>query len=238
MGKQTVAPTTNNQRNHMRYLKLIAAATMAIAAITAATATAALAAQAGGFLPKTTFIGTSEKGGKLETAAASITCAKANILSGTMETDSHGTVDIHYEKCTAFGLPANSLGDASEVILGLSLWLYCRDSTTGAPLMWIEPSSPVHIEVPALGQLLLVTGGILGKITPEKGPTLKTKIAFEGEKGKAKPTSCIGMDGKTKTVNQTAELNENKKPEGSNFKGEATIEASDKKTEVEIMNGI
>jgi hypothetical protein len=229
------ANNKNNQRNHMRYLKLIAAATMAIAAITATTATAALAAQAEGFLPLTTFTGTSAKGGNLETAAAKIECAKASILSGTMETDSHGTVDIHYEGCKAFFFAANSLGDASGVILGLSLWLLCLiEPKTLVYGIWIEPSSPVHIEIPGAGQLLSVTGGIIGKITANAKSPKKT-IVFEGEKGKAKPTSCTGMDGKTKTVNQTSELNENKKPEGSNFKGEATIEGA---KEVEIMDGI
>jgi hypothetical protein len=222
----------------MRYLKLIAAATMAIAAITAATATAALAAQAEGFLPQTNFIGESAKGVTFETASATLICKKASILSGTMATDSHGTVDIHYEQCTAFGFPANSLGDASGVILGLSLWLLCLiEPKTLEFGIWIEPVSPVHIEIPGVGQLLLVTGGIIGKIVSNK-KALKQTIKFEGEKGKPKPTSCTGTDGKTKTANQTSELNENKKPEGMNLKGDATQEASDKKTEVEIMDGI
>ena len=222
----------------MRQLKLIAVAVMALAAI-ASTAATAYGAQAEGFLPKLPgfFIGSGGEG-KLETlAGTSIVCKATNILSGTMETDSHGTVDVHYTGCKALGaFAANSKGDGAEVILAPSLWLLCliEPKVYGE---WIEPRETVIVEVKAAGAKLAVTGGVIGKIT-ENAKSLKKSISFKATKGDSEPKTCTGMDGKTKTVNQTTELNANKKPESSGLTGSATIEAENKTTEVEIMPGI
>jgi len=224
----------------MRQLKLIAAAVMALAAITSIAASTASGAQAEGFLPKLAgfFIGEG-KGGKLESlAGTTLTCTATKIDEGSMETDSHGTVNIHYTGCKALGaFAANSKGDAAETILAPSSWLLCLiNSATLEYGIWLEPVGTVIIEVKAAGAKLAVTGGVIGKIVENKKSLQKT-LEFKGTKGDPEPKTCTGMDGKVKTVNGTIELNENKKPETGDVVCVEIVFAADKKTEVEIMDG-
>jgi hypothetical protein len=218
----------------MRHLKLIALAVLALTAITATTATSALGAQAEGFLPTTKFIGEG-KGGKLETLGKKqTTCTGTKILSGTMETDSHGTIDIHLTGCTAFGIfQANSLGDSAGTILSINLWLLCLMNSLGLGYgIWIEPATPTHIE--AGGILITSQGGIIGEIAPN-AKSLKKTMTFSESNGDS-IRSCTGTKGETKNSNAT--LTEDKgKPESAGLSGQATIEAEDKTTETEIMDG-
>jgi len=225
----------------MRQLKLFAVAVMAFAAITAATASTVFGARAEGFLPKLAgfFIG-SGTGGTLEALGGlSVSCTATSILEGTMETDSHGTVGIHYTGCKALGaFAANSKGDAAGTVLVPSIWLLCLIATKTLEYgIWIEPVGTVIIEVPAAGAKLSKTGGGIARIVENK-LSLKKTLTFKGTKGDTEPKTCTGTDGKIKTANQTIELNENKKPESEALTGSLTIEAENKKTEVEIMDGI
>jgi hypothetical protein len=219
----------------MKHIKLIAAAIMALAAITATTAATAYANQAEGFLPTTSFIGTG-KGGSLATLGGKeIKCTGTNILSGTMETDSHGVVDIHFTGCTAFGIfTANSLGDSSGTILSVNLYLICLIEPKKLEFgIFLEPKTPVHIE--AGGILVTVQGGLIGTITPNaKG--LKKTVSFKQKGGDTTPTSCTGTDGKTKTANQTT-TEDKGTPSSSALEGSATVESQSGLTEIELMDG-
>jgi hypothetical protein len=218
----------------MKHIKLIAAAIMALAAITATTASSAYANEAEGLLLKSNFIGKGLGGKLLTLSGKEIKCETTNILSGTMETDSHGTVDIHFEKCKAFGVfSAKSLGDAEGVILSINLWLICLiEPKTLVFGIWIEPATPVHIE--AAGILVTVQGGLIGKITPNGKSKTKT-VTFEQAGGDTKIPSCTGTDGKTKTANQTT-TEDKGTPNSSALEGTATLEASPAK-ELELMDG-
>jgi hypothetical protein len=214
---------------------MIVVAVMALAAITAMTAAAAVAEP--GFLPKSNFIGKGTGGKLVTTNKGTIECGGVNILSGVMETDSHGTADIHYEKCKAFGLfAAKSLGDASETILAPgSVWLLCLiEPKTLVWGLWVEvnPASPVHVE--AGGKLVEVKGGIIGKITENK-KSLTKKLEFKQKASLSDPSECTGTDGKVKKANQLTQ-EDGKAPETSALEGNATVEAEDKKTEMEIMD--
>jgi hypothetical protein len=199
------------------------------------TANETIPGQAGGLLPeKTNFAGTGKTNKIVALGGTEIKCEATNILSGTMETDHHGTVDIHFEKCKAFGLfEANSLGDKAGVILSVDLWLLCLITpTTLVWGIWLEPAKPLHLET--AGKLLTIKGGLIGKIVGNS-KSLKKTITFTQKAGDTATTSCVGMDGKTKTANQTIEEDKGK-PESSALEGEATTEAEDKKTELEIMD--
>jgi hypothetical protein len=213
----------------MRQLKLITAAIAVLAALTALTAASAFAEE--GFLPTTNFVG-SGTGGKLQALGSlEITCTKTSILSGVMTNDKSGTVDVHYSGCSAFGFPANSLGDASGVILAPSNWELCLlNSTTLEFAIFLAPKAAVHIEVPLFGALIIVNGGVWGKITPNTKGKTKT-ISFSETSGDPAIASCGG-----KASTQTAEENENGKKEMSGLNGSATVEAENKTTEIEIMD--
>ncbi len=220
----------------MKHLKLIALAVMALAAITATTETAALGAQAEGFLPgATNFIG-SGSGGKTETLGGKATsCTKTSILSGTMESDSHGKMDIHFSGCTAFGIfSANSLGDSAGTVLAISLWLLCLIEPKALKYgIWIELATPTHIE--AGGILVTVQGGIIGEIGAN-ARSLKKTSKFAETKGDPTVKSCTGVDGKTKTASQTY-TEDGGTASSSGLQEEITIEPENKTTEIEIMDG-
>jgi hypothetical protein len=219
----------------MKHIKLIAAAIMALAAITATTASSAYA-KAEGLLPeKTNFIGSGTGGKVLTLGGKELKCGKTNILSGTMETDSHGTIDIHFTECKAFGIfAANSLGDTSGTVLAVMLWLLCLIEPKKLEFgIWGEPATPVHME--AGGILTTLQGGLIAKIAANP-LSLKKTITFEQAGGDPKPTSCIGTGLETKKANQT--LTEDKgKAESSAYEGSATLEAANKTTEMELMDG-
>jgi hypothetical protein len=222
---------TRPKGTRMRYLKLIAAAVIALAAITTTAATA-YGNQAEGFLPTTKFLGTSKVGTITTLAGKEIKCTRANVLSGSLETDSHGTLDIHFEECTAFGIfAANSLGDNTGVILEVVLLLLCLIEPKKLLFgIWIEPATPVHVE--AAGILTTLQGGIIGTITPNANGLHKT-ITFKQKGGDPEPTTCTGTKGETKTANAT--LAEDKgKPESHGFAGEFNLEFS---TAIELMDG-
>jgi hypothetical protein len=213
----------------MRHLKLIAAAVTALAAIFAIAAGAASAEP--GFLPAQNFKG-SGAGGSLNTLGGlfSITCTGTNVLSGVMTTDSKGTADIHFTGCTALGAAVNSLADSAGVILAPSNWELClineKELKWG---VWLEPTSPVHINLP-LSELTVVVGGVIGEITPNELSEAK-KLKFTGKGGDPTPSTCGG-----KTANQTSEKNESKTKEMSALTGEATLESETKGNTIQIMD--
>jgi hypothetical protein len=215
-----------------RYLGLIAAAAVALVAITA---TAAAASQAGGFLPTTNFIGSSSGGRFVFAGGAEIKCNAMSILSGTMETDSHGTIDIHYEGCVTVPFTLTTLGDKSGVLLVPSLWLLCLiEPKTLAWGLWIEPDTPVHIE--GFAGLKSLKGGVIARIIGN-AKSLKKTLEFNQSGGFSTPNTCTGMDGKVKTANLSIQEDASKESNSLAFEGKATIESETKKTEVEIMDG-
>jgi hypothetical protein len=222
----------------MRHLRRFTVAIMALAAITAttaATAATAYANQAEGLLPaKTNFIGTG-KGGKLLTLGGKEIKCEADSVTGSPETDSHGTGTITYEKCKAFGIfGINSLGDSSGTILIPGSGLLCLIEPKKLEFgIFTEPTAPIHLE--AAGILVTLQGSYISSITPNVLSLRKTLTSTQ-KGGDLTVTSCTGVDGKIKTANLT--LTEDKgTPESAALELTATEEAADKKTEGEIMDG-
>jgi len=200
----------------MKLIGLMLLAVFALGAVAAATASAEA-----GFLPtpKTA----TALGGKsvLETVGkGNITCTSLDDSTITMENDKHGTATLHWLGCKAEGLlPANSLGDKSEEILAQVLFLVCLDPTTAKNELVDtfgiigEVVGKLHLEVPSVGVLQIVTGAALGAIlTTGKGKLWV--IEFNGSVGAQTITDC-----KQGTVtilhNLLSETNENKKPEAA-----------------------
>jgi hypothetical protein len=177
----------------MKRFKPIGLLLLAIFALTAFAASTASAEE--GFLPK------QEKGNllggesKLEAEGApAIICKKLDESKFTFTSDKHGSGTVHWLECKASVFPANSLGDASEVILVATELLVCLDPKNAEGKLLANfgvagEVSGVHLEVPALGVLVEVNGRALGTIEGVKAKLFGSK--FEGEKGKQTVTECL-----------------------------------------------
>jgi hypothetical protein len=202
---------------------------MAIAAIAASTAQAEE-----GALPTTTFTGKSG-GGTLETLKEEkITCSATNILEGVMTSDSQGKVaSVHVTGCkatTAFGnFALNSLGDEKEVVLATNL-LGSICLNAGIFYLFFEYPA-VHIEVPTIGDLWILSGSRIAEIVAKAGEKRKTvEIKFKQMRGDPEPKECTGADGKLKTAKMTVELGTTKTDDA--LLGSGTAEGA---SEIELM---
>jgi hypothetical protein len=150
----------------MKRFRIMGLALLALLALGAFAANAAFAAEEG-FLPITT-VGTGEGGtAKLENT-----------------NNEKATATIHFTGCKANGVvPANSLGDASEVILSKVNVTVCL--VESAKLVFglvIEPTATEHIEIPAIGALALVKGIVIARNTgANKGKEFT--FSLKGSKG-------------------------------------------------------
>ncbi len=195
----------------MRQLTLTLTVILAIAAITAATASAEI-----GFLPTTTFTG---KGGAkvdVSLAGTEIACKANTVLGGTMTNDKEGKIEsIHFSGCKALGVfEANSLNDTAGIILVTNLTYtlcFINKSTLDMGIVLHFPAAGVHVEIPAAKTLSLITGSLIGLITPDAKRAKVFTIKF-GKSATTKDqefTKCEG--GKTEVL--LTETNESKKPE-------------------------
>jgi hypothetical protein len=168
----------------MRGIKLIGAVMMALmlTVVVSATASAALPE----FLPGTAGTKATAKSGKATLAikgGSTITCKASEVTKGNGELLGTKTAlaVIDFTGCTAFGLPANSLGDLKEVILAhveLTLCYIKKATHVGV----IFETLPVHIEIPSTKLLVTVTGSFVGLIEPinKKTATYTLNIAQAG----------------------------------------------------------
>ncbi len=199
----------------MQRFKLVLAAVLAIAAITAITAATASAAEMG-FLPTTTFTGEGGAGKLLTLMGTEIACGANTLKEGSMTNDKEGKIGhIDFTKCKALKtFAANSLNDAAETVLVDNVTYnvcFINKSTLDIGVMLHIPSPGVHIEVTAAKTLFLITGWVLGLLTPDVTPTTAYELKF-GQSTTTKDqefTKCEG--GKTEVL--LTEVNENKKPE-------------------------
>jgi hypothetical protein len=171
----------------MRKVKLVTAALVAMAAFAAVIAASASAEL--GFFPHTiTFTGTS--GASILGTAGGLTmqCSNDKLSGGAFENDKEGTIkDIDFEGCKLLGLFAvNTPGDASGVIL-----IHEATFTVGfinkAKLdMGISvhlPAGGITLEVPAAKSTTVVTGSVIGLVSPD-GSKVKTEtLTFEAHSG-------------------------------------------------------
>jgi hypothetical protein len=200
----------------MKLFSLMLLAVFALGAFAAATASAEE-----GFLPtpKTATL----LGGKsiLETTSkTSITCTSLDDSTITWENDKHGKATLQWLGCKAEGIFGfNSLGDKAEDILAEVLFLVCLDPTNAAGTLIdnfgiiAEVVGKLHLEVPAVGELLIVTGGALGAILTT-GKAKLWVIEFNGAAGAQTVTDC--KQGTTTILHSLkVETNENGKPDAA-----------------------
>jgi len=208
-----------------RSMKIGIGTLVAVLAITALTALSASAEE--GFLPllskETTW-----SSGKLileSTGGWSYLC-KSSEGKGTFATDKHFTIEMHFNECTSAGIAMNSLGDKAGVVLFTALALVCLKPTNakGEVLsafgIFIElPAGGVHLEVPAIGQLLLLAGTYIGEVLTT-GPAKTYVVDITGKAGKQNAVECKeGLTSKKGSL--LSENNENKKPEAASVNMES-----------------
>jgi hypothetical protein len=166
----------------MKHLRIIGLAVLVFGALAASTARA----EEGIFIPPNTVTGSGEGGtATLETPnKEQVSCTKVAILELIFTTAQKATANLHFEKCLAEGaLPANSLGDASGIILSKVNVLVClvEPNALVFGLLIAAITSPEHIEVPAVGQLVLVKGAVIAKsASANEGKEFKYSLKDKG----------------------------------------------------------
>jgi hypothetical protein len=176
----------------MRIFKLIGVLVCAVA-ISAIAVTAASAATLPG-VAGTSITGGSEKATLQVKGGASITC-KVSTASGEVLGTSSALAIIDFDTCTTAGLPVNSLGDTSGLIL-VHVEIFECPSNAGILILTVLP---LHLEVPSTKLLLLIEGSALG--TVETGVKKSTfSLTVTQKEGKNTVETC----GKEKLVLSTS----------------------------------
>jgi hypothetical protein len=225
----------------MKQVRIIGLMLLSLLALGAFAASAALAEE--GVLPQpATFTG---EGGvaKLETLSKTkIECKKVDILEGKFlvapepNPDQHGLAVLHFSGCKAEGFfPANTLGDGPEIILVPILFLICLVEPVKLVFgILILPEETVHIEVPSLGQLVLVKGAVIAELEGAglKGKEFKYKLS--GKEGHQEAALKCTINGKEfkhtyESANDKEAKDEHTSQEAKftiNFAKEVTLEDS------------
>jgi hypothetical protein len=169
----------------MRTFKLAGALIAALALLAVAAATASAEEVLWKWLPGKageTFKGGSGKATWQEKGGAAVTCKKSETKAKEGELLEEGATEgkdailglafIHFSGCTAFGVPINSLGDSGGIILVHVEIHDCLIAANHFGLL-IKPL-PIHLEVPLVGQLKVVTGDFIALIEPAGATPTKT----------------------------------------------------------------
>jgi hypothetical protein len=223
----------------MKRLRIIGLALLALFALGAVSAATASAEE--GFLPlklkKIQVLGSKVL---LQTSgAAAIHCLKLT-GTGAFTTDSHGTGTLDFDECEVFGtgFAVYSLGDKKTtvvkeaLILSEVLFLICLiDSAKLLFGIFIEPTATAHLHVEALGDLVEVTGGIIGHILTTKGKLFV--VDFTGLKGAGSVAACKDEAGIEKKWSLSSKLDPNKAELASEFATNGLIQFEE---EVELMD--
>jgi hypothetical protein len=195
----------------MRIFKLIGALVVVLAFSAMAVATAGAAETLWKWLPgsaKETFKGTQTIAtGKLQIkGGATVECKGGSILLTAKELpgepssellEKEATLElamIHFTKCKALGLPANSLGDASEVILVHAELHNCMISIAKKEFGLLILPLPVHIEVPSVKALISVLekGLFIAKLDSEKESKVNFLLTAKQKEGLQGIEKCEG----------------------------------------------
>jgi hypothetical protein len=223
----------------MKKVRIIGLMLLAMLALGAFGASMASAEE--GLLPQQGEKASSAEGGEAKLATPgglSITCTKLSLLEIKFlkASDIHAIGNLHFSGCKALGLfAATSLDDLKEpgvILAPKALLLICL--VTSGTLVFgvlILPEAPVHIEIPAVGELVVVEGAAIGTLTPNTGKELK--VTLKGTKGVQETSNECTIAGKTLKYSLTSEQNENGKKEASSETATATIKFAET---VELMD--
>jgi hypothetical protein len=223
----------------MTKLRIIGLMLLAMLALGAFAASMASAEE--GLLPQQGTKAASGEGGTatLETGGGlSIKCTKLSILEILFlkASDIHAIGNLHFSGCKALGLFAlTSLDDLKEpgvLLVPKALFLVCL--VTSGTLVFgvlILPEAPVHVEIPAVGELVILEGALIGTLTPNTGKELN--VTLKGTKGVQETSKECTIAGKTFKYSLTFEQNENGKKEATSESATATIKFAET---VELMD--
>lgn len=184
----------------MKQLKLVLLSLFAVSALGAFLASSAFAAS---ILPGAVGTKLTSKSGaaELETVTGGKIKCPSSTGSGEITTkEKAALLLLEFKECTTLGLPVNSLGDKSGIILVHVEAEACNISATQVGLL-LE-ILPVHLEVPIAGVLQIITGDQVVPIeTAKDATTLNVTVAQT--KGKPAVTGCEGkVEHYTSTENE------------------------------------
>jgi hypothetical protein len=183
----------------MRTFKLIGALVLVLAFSAIGVASASAAETLWPWLPgsaKETFTGKSGVATLQMDGGAAITCAKSvTLLAGSELTENAAKLwlaTIHFEGCkeSIFGQPVNSLGDASGVIL-VHIVLHNCMIAKGDFGVLVKPLL-THLEIPNLGQLIVVQGSFVGRIKALVGDKKHFELEITQKGGLQTIEKCEG----------------------------------------------
>jgi len=204
----------------MRWLVTMGFTILALCASGAITTTSTFAEE--GFLPLSFKEAKVESRKTVLTGAGgiAISCTEIDLTKSLIKFANikHATGTLHFAKCTAAGLPINSLGDSKEQILMPVEILVCLEPTGAFSTFGIAIEvSKIHLEVPSIGFLTELNGRVIGAISAKPGEALKEfKTVFNIVKESKKQEVIACKEGKAeKTHTLTLEQNHSGKPEGA-----------------------
>jgi hypothetical protein len=160
-----------------------------------------------GFLPTASFSGISASGALATTHGLEIKCTEDTVTGGLMKNDKEGTIGgIAFKGCKALGaFSAQTGGDPTGTILiglpSFTVGIINKSSLTMG--MAIHLSGPLFIEIPAAKSTIVVTGSVIGALTPVAKKSNSFTLAFKGEKGKQAITKFEGGAEETLTAIQS-----------------------------------
>jgi hypothetical protein len=193
---------TEKEQYYMRVMKMIGALLLVVAFAAIGTATASAAETLWKMLPGTkgtTFTGKSGKATLQIKGSGSITCPSSSTTNGELtEEQTLALATIEFIKCTIGGLPINSLGDGSGIIL---VHLEIHDCTISAGKAGILIKIlPLHLEIPSTKLLLSVEGSLITELTPNKTKSKTFSLIVEQKEGKQAIEKCEGGSALTLTT--------------------------------------
>lgn len=219
----------------MKRLRIIGTALLALFALGAFAASMASAEE--GLLPNATSSGEGGAGTLETTNKEKISCTKVSILEAKFleKSDQHGTANLHFTGCKAENIvAANSLGDASEVILSKVLFLVCLVEPVKLVFgLLIQPLETEHIEIPFTKELALVKGAVIAELEGAGLAGKEFKYKLEGKEGKQTAALKCEINGK-EFKHSFESVNDKKTPDfAASEKAKFTLKFTQ---EVELMD--
>jgi hypothetical protein len=146
-----------------------------------------------------TFTGKSGKATFQIKGGSSLTCPSSTSTSGEVTEEQTLELEVvEYIKCTFGGLPVNSLGDASGVVL---IHYELHNCTISAGLSgWLRKMLPLHLEIPSTKLLITEEGSDIGQFTPNKKASKTFSLIVEQKEGKQSIEKCEGGTAQTRST--------------------------------------
>jgi hypothetical protein len=192
----------------MKRFRIIGLALLALFALGAFAASMAFAEE--GVLPlkvKTVNI-LAKKTTLQNTAKETVQCDELK-GSGSFTTDSHGTATLDFNGCESGGFLVWSLGEVVPKVLAEALilmpvaFLICLINSEKLTFgLFVELTSPVHVDNTSIGILTILEGALIGEILTVKGKLFV--IDFVGKEGKQNITECKDEKGGVKKHSLTS----------------------------------